>query len=220
MKKFDFIIVGLILFVGAISGIQFLFLNSLKFEILKKLDMQYKEIKDTETIIKVQENLRSIEENISKLDLHLNTRIDKIIKAMDQSISFNNLIEDIGSKESPEVKELKDLEGKLLVDSIETVEADFLIQKLLDQGFFKYSNKNFTEALKIYKEVLDLNPGNSEAICYFYISLYYQNPGDSTHYSDIKNNLTPLIQADILIEKEKSTVLNILKGISLEDGSI
>lgn len=219
MKKFNFIIVVLILYFGAISGIQFVTFNSLRFEILNKLDMQYKEF-------------NNIEKNISKFDLKFNTKLDELlIKLKDQSISLNSLSKHIGSKEFPEVKELKNLLfvyienfEKYLADekqiaSIETVEADFLIQVLLNQGFLKYSNKIFTEAVKIYKEVLDLDSKNREALCYFYASLYYQNPGDSSHYLDIKNNLTPLLEAAILTEEEESTVLNILKGISLEEGS-
>jgi len=213
MKKFNFIIVVLIIFIGAISVIQFVFLNSLKSEIFKKNDMDI------------------IEEYISKLDLKFNTKMDKLlIETKDQSIFLNSLSKDIRSKEFPEVKELKDLLF-VYIDNVEkyiayekqvapikTVEADFLIQILLDQGFLKYSNKDFTEALKIYKEVLGLDSENREALFYFYTSLYYQNPGDSTHYSDIKNNLTPFLDADILTEKEEFTVLDILKGISLEEG--
>ncbi len=233
MKKIDFIVVVLILYIGAISGIQFLSLNSLRYNILHKLDMQYKEIINTETQIKVQNNLHNIEENISKLDSKFNTGIDELlIKSQDQSISLNSLSKDIRSKKFPEVKELKDLlfvyidnvekyiANEKQVALIETVEADFLIQILLDQGFSRYSNKDFTEALKIYKEVLDLDSKNKKALCYFSASLYYQNPGDSTHYSVIKNKLTPLLEADVLTEEEKSTVLNILKGISLEEGSM
>ena len=232
MKKINLLIVVIILYLGAISGIQFLSLNSLKYEILEKLDIQYKEIKDTETQIVFQKNLQNIEENISKLDVKFDTRIDELlIKLRNQSISLNNLCKNIDSKEFPEVKELRDLlfiyidnvekyiANEKQVASIETVEADFLIQILLDKGFLKYSNKNFTEALKIYKEVIDLDSENAKALCYFSASLYYQNPGDSTHYSDIKNNITPLLEAEILTKEEESTILTILKGISLEEGS-
>jgi len=220
MKKFNLIIMVLIIYLGAISGIYFLFFNSLKSVILKKFDMQYKEFKDTEVQIAIQKNLQNIEENISKL----------LLETKDQNISLNNLNKDISSKDFPEVKELKDLlfvyidniekyiAYKKQVASIETVEADFLIQTLLDRGFLKYNNKNFTEAIKIYKEVLNLDSKNAKAICYFSASLYYQNIGDSTHYSDIKNNLIPLLEADILFKEEEKTIINILKGIRLEEG--
>ncbi len=232
MKKFNFKFLVLILLVGSISGIQFLFLYSLKTEIVNKTDMKYQENNNSEILIMVQKNIVNIEETIAKFNLHLNDRMDELlIKTMDQSISIKALKKDIENKRIPEVKELKDflidnlekvekntIAERLLV-SKETVESDFLLQTLLDQGFSKYSDKNFAEAVKIYIKVLDIDSKNREAVCYFYASLYYQNPGDSTHYSDIKNSLTPLLETDVLSEEEESTVLTILKGISLEEGN-
>ncbi len=220
MKKINFKIVILILFIVAISGIQFLYLNSLKTGII-----------NTETLIVVQKNQHNIEENILKFDLKLNTRMDELfLKTMDQIISIKSLKQVIESKGISEVKELKDLfnvyleqvEKHIAAERLlvlkETVESDFLIQALLDQGFSRYRNKDFTEALKIYKEILDMDSKNKKAICYFYASLYYQNPGDSTHYSDIKTNLSLLLEIDVLTKEEELTLLNILKGISLEEG--
>ncbi|MCK5672553.1 MAG: hypothetical protein KAH95_04215, partial [Spirochaetales bacterium] len=81
MKKINFKIVILILFIVAISGIQFLYINSLKTGII-----------NTETLIVVQKNQHNIEENILKFDLKLNTRMDELfLKTMDQIISIKSL---------------------------------------------------------------------------------------------------------------------------------
>lgn len=233
MKKFYFIILVTIFLLSAVLVIQLIFISSQNLKISTVLDEQRTEIQDTKTIFLEQQNLQNLfEERFVKLSLNLNISIEELLlKIMHQSKSLNRLIEDIGSKGLIEVKELKDIlfiyieEGEKykaaerLRTSRVTVESDLLVQTLFDKGLKKYSNKEYTGAVKIYKEILDINPNNKEAIFYFYASLYYQNPGDSTHYSNIKDNLAPLLEADILTKEEESTVLNILKGISLEEGN-
>ncbi|MCD6397839.1 MAG: hypothetical protein J7L71_09890, partial [Spirochaetaceae bacterium] len=65
---------------------------------------------------------------------------------------------------------------------------------------------------------LDIDSDNKEALCYFNASLYFQNPGDGSNFTGIKNDLIPLLEGNTLANEEERTALNVLIGISREEG--
>ena len=100
------------------------------------------------------------------------------------------------------------------------VESDYQKQQLLNKGSLEYENENFTEAIKVYKKILNIDSTNTKAQCYYNASLYYQNPGDGSNFPGIKNDLIPLLEGNGLTNDEKRTALNVLIGISREEGRV
>jgi len=201
MKKLEISI--LVLF------IIFIFYANRNFKIL--FENINKELTSINLILnKNTENIKYyIEENIYKLDKQLKFQISGQSQKSDDQ--YRNL--------SLAIESLKiDSESENLRSVITIVENDNLLQLLLKEGNSYYNKKDFVEAQKIYKKILDIDPNIKKALCYFSASQYYQNPGDSSNYYNIKNNLIPLINKNILTKEVNVTALNVLLGISREEG--
>jgi tetratricopeptide (TPR) repeat protein len=177
------------------------------------------------------QNQQHIKNLVTKLNIQTNTKVIELTKAAE--VRHNNLLTDLlvkfnlTRKEIGEMKNLlvsykEEVQDKNTVESIEfintTVETDNFLQQLLAEGFTKYQKENYSEALKLYKQILEIDDSNTEALCYYNASLYYQNPGDGSIFSEIKNDLIPLLEAKVLSKEEELTALNILIGIGLEEG--
>ena len=184
------------------------------------------------SLILVQQNQLDLKEIISKLDLHLNEKIKELssdtkeqirnigITLLEISISNSVELEKVKSLitfYTEEVKNKKEAEHLFFVNNM--VESDISIHNLLRKGSINYKKEEFTEAVVVYKNILDIDPSNTEAICYFNASLYYQNPGDESNFSGIKNDLVLLLKENVLTKDEELTVLNVLIGIKREEGN-
>ncbi len=100
-----------------------------------------------------------------------------------------------------------------------SVEMDYRKQQLLEEGLLSYTREDYITAAEIYDKVLLIDPYNTEALCYSNASLFYRNPGDGSNYFRIKRDFVPLLELkDLPVDVEK-TILDVLIGISLEEGS-
>ncbi len=179
----------------------------------------------------IQFDQKKTEDLVVKWGMQLNTQIAGISKdAAVQNINLNRTIKSIGSSGFPEVKDVKDIllayieedkedkKANRIKTEITTAETDIELYQLLNESFTMYQAENFTAAIKTYKNVLDIYPSNSEALCYFNASLYYQNPGDIDNFFTIKRDLVPLLERENLSVDEERTALNVLKSIAMEGG--
>ncbi len=200
------------------------------YEINKNLDSIFKQIENNKinTDLKtknlltfVQQNQLHTEEILSGYNLQLDTKIIQLSKDSDkQRRSLGIALDEVRSLillEIEEVKNKKAVENLLSVNAL--VESDNSTQQLLGEGSLKYKDEDFTAAVKVYKKVLDIDSSNKKALCYFNASLYYQNPGDGSTFPGIKNDLIPLLEENALTIDEKVTALNVLIGISREEGN-
>ncbi len=168
----------------------------------------------------VQEKQVNLETLISKLDLQVNGTITELSNNSDKqnkilNISING-VKNLITSYTEELKNKNISERLVVVNAL--VESDSLVQQLLGDGALKYRAGNFTEAIQIYKKILDIDASNIEAVCFYNASLYYQNPGDSSIFSGIKTNLIPLLEDQAFTKNQERTALSILEGISMEEG--
>ena len=98
------------------------------------------------------------------------------------------------------------------------VEQDYRKQKLLTEGKNLYGRGAFGKSASVYRKVIALDPAATNAIIYYSASLYYQNPGDESTYHTAKKNLVPLLETKDLPAGEKRIILDVLAGISREEG--
>ncbi len=178
----------------------------------------------------VQENQMNFETLISRFYLQLNQKIIELSKdTEDQNrnlgIALNKVknsnlmaigeVKNLIATYTAEVKNKNAVTRLLAVNAL--VESDGSTQQLLGEGTLKYNEGNFTEAIKVYRSILDADPSNTEALCYHNVSLYYQNPGDRSNFPGIRKNLIPLLEGDLISSNDKSMVLNVLLEISREE---
>jgi len=107
---------------------------------------------------------------------------------------------------------------KIHQEELGIAESDATINDLLQKGKMLYEKKEFAKAEQEYRKILTLNPGQTEALVYYSASLYYLNPGDESNYHTAKKNLVPLLETKDLPAVEKRTILDVLAGISREEG--
>ncbi len=183
------------------------------------------------TLNTLQQKQLNVEEIISKLDLKINKKIAVLSKdAEEQSSILGLAVIEAKTSSLVEIEKVKSLimtytekvktknaaERLLIVNAL--VESDGPLQQFLSEGFIEYKKEDFTAAVKIYKKILYIDPSNTEALCYFNASLYYQNPADGSSLPGIKNDLIPLLEEKVLTKDEELTALNVLAGISREEG--
>ena len=225
MKKFYWILASVIIFEVIIFGIDIFFTN--KYISQSKKYFVYCQNESNKFISLINERQKKTEKNIFKSNSQQTLNIENFINNKDKK--NQNLLNNILDTENDNKKLIEQIH--LILDSYITeadntdnnenriIESDFLLQTLLDQGFLTYSNNDFTEAVKIYKKILDIDSDNKEALCYFNASLYFQNPGDESNFFKIKKRLIPLFETKTLLDDKKLTALNVLIGISREEGN-
>lgn len=219
MKKFIFGTIVLLIVIIIISTILLFRMEAVSSEIRMNLNLAQKNQLDTKEIL-------------SAYNLQLNTKIAELAKDTDRQNNVlctalegvrNSTLIEIGKVKSlllsytEEVKTEKAAERLLAVNAL--VESDNLTQQLLGEGSARYEKEDFTAAVKVYKKILDIDSTNTEALCYFNASLYYRNPGDGSNFSGIKNDLVSLLEEKALSKYEELTALNVLMGISREEGN-
>lgn len=230
MKKINFVIVCLLIYIVFISTIDLFRTMTVFNKINMSLEGISKQSKNLLTI--VQKNQQKTEEVLSGYNLQINNKITELSKETDkQAKSLGAALDEVRISNCREIEELKGLivsyteevkekkaaENLLVINAL--IESDNLTQQLLDEGSIEYEKEDFTAAVKVYKKILELNSSNKEALCFYNASLYYQNPGDGTTFPGIKNNLIPLLEGTTLTNDEKETALNVLLGISREEGN-
>ncbi len=188
-------------------------------------------LKINKSLILVQKNQLNLEEKISKYNLQLNKKITELTKETEEgNRNLGITLIKAGSSYLTEIEEVKSLivfnteavnnknaaEQLFRINAL--VEADNLIQQLLDEGALKYRGEDFTAAIKVYEKILDIDPSNTEALCYFNASLYYQNPGDGSNFPSMKSDLIPLVEEGELVGENKRNALLVLIGIGREEG--
>jgi tetratricopeptide (TPR) repeat protein len=199
-------------------------------EINKKLESISRQTENLVTLVK--ENHLNTKETISGFSLHINEKITELSKDAEEQIrnidttllricssNFKEIekVKSLITFYTEEVKNKKAAEHLLFVNTL--VESDNSTQQLLGEGFLKYQEEDFTASIKIYKKILAIDFSNKEALCFFNASLYYQNPGDRTIFPGIKKDLIPLLKEKTLTKDEAATALNVLIGISREEGN-
>ena len=166
----------------------------------------------------VESSQKTTEKNIAKLNSQLLASIEFFFNSRRKQNL--NLLKDIITRETYLIlNSYRD--GSTHADNFENIniESDNLIQQLLSEGFTKYNNGEFTKSLGIYKKILDINTSNTEALCYYNASLFYQNPGDGSNYYSMKKDLVPLLEAGNLPVEMEKTILNLFIGINMEEGN-
>lgn len=241
MKKIDYIIVSLLILLVILSIIFLFRMKSSSSDITESFDIINKEIKNnkTNTDIKinkiltlVDKNQQNIEEIIGKLDLQLNSKMIELSRDNERQGKILGIaLDEVQRSNLMEIEELKGLlasykesvDNKNAVEHLlkinTLVESDVSIQQLLYEGSAEYSEGNYPASVKKYRKILDLDSSHAEALCYLNASLYYQNPGDGSNFSEIKNDLISLLDGDILSKDKKVIALNVLLGISHEEGN-
>ncbi len=230
VKKFIFITVCLLIFIVITLTIDLFRTITGINEVNNELESISRQNENLVTL--VQENQQNTKETISGFSLHLNEKITELSKdAEKRNRKFDIAFFDLRKSSRMEIDEVKSLitfyieevknkktaENLLFLNTL--VESDIQIQQLLNEGSVKYRDEDFTAAVKVYRKILDIDPFNVEAICYFNASLYYQNPGDESNFSGIKNDLILLLKENVLTKDEELTVLNVLVGIKREEGN-
>ena len=229
VKKYNFIIVCFLIFIVLTSMID-LFRTITGFnEINKKLESISKQTKNL--ITSIQKNQLNTEKIVSGFSLQINNKITELSEAADtQAGILGTALDEVRTSSLLQIEEVKSLiasyteevknkkasENLLVVNAL--VESDILIQQLLSEGSVEYGEEDFTAAVKVYRNVLDIDPSNAEALCYFNASLYYQNPGDESKFSGLKKNLIPLLEGNLFPGDKELSALNVLLGISREEG--
>lgn len=231
MKKYNLIRVCFLIFIVITLTID-LFCTITGFnETNKKLESISSQTRNLVTL--VQENQLNTNKTISDLSLQINNKITELSKdAEEQSWILSIAINDVKSSSlmeieavknliisyTEEVKKKKAVENLIAVNAL--VESEVLMQQYLSEGSFEYENENFTEAINVYKKIIDIDPTNAEAICYFNASMYFQNPGDGSNFPGIKKDLIFFLEGNTLTYDEERTTLNVLIGIGMEEGDL
>ena len=203
------------------------------FLIIFQQNRHSEEITNFKKLDLVIENQQKIETILFENSLHIITEITKLSRTIEeQSANLNDTQIGMQKLNKFEIDQIKSLiiaysEEVKNINKIEKVdftqrkaEADYSVHQLLIEGYIKYKAGDFSDAVKVYKKILEIDPSNTEALCYSNTALYYQNPGDSSNLSEIKNSLVPLLEGKILKENDERTVLRVLIGISMEEGNI
>jgi tetratricopeptide (TPR) repeat protein len=232
IDKIDLVIPVILCLDIFISALFFLLINSGNFKIREIINKQVLEIDIGQKLSQIIQNQQETSDLISKLYLNQNNHISDLYFGIEEQSRVRGiaLFENIKSqsKNIQIVKNLivantsdpdknKDNLNRVVANSL--VESDYLIQKLLDEGLYKYKEKNFTEAISVYNEILNIDSLNTKALCYYNTSLYKRNPGDSSNFYSIIYNLNSLIEMDVLNQEEKTAVFDVLLGISREEGN-
>jgi len=223
MKKFYWILGSVIIFEVIFIGIDIFFTN--KYILQSKKYFSYIQNENEKFISLINVSQEKTEKKISKSNSQLASNIEVFLSTKDkQNQTLLNNILDTGNDNKKLIEQIHLFLDSYIVEGDNTdnnenkiIESDFLLHTLLVQGFSTYSNNDFTKAVKIYKEILDIDSENKEALCYFNASLYYQNPGDESNFFKIKKALL-LLETKKLSDDKKLTVLNVLIGISREEG--
>ena len=224
MKKFYWFLASVIIFEVIIFGVNIFFTN--KHILQSKKYFVYFQNESEKFISLINERQEKTEKNISKSNSQLTSNIEVFLSTKDkQNQTLLNNILDTGYNNRKLIEQIHLFPDSYITETDNTdnnentiIESDFLLQTLLDQGFSTYSNNDFTKAVKIYKKILDIDSDNKEALCYFNASLYFQNPGDESNFFKIKKALLPLLETKTLSSDQKLTTLNVLIGISREEG--
>ena len=99
------------------------------------------------------------------------------------------------------------------------VESDYKKQQLMEEGMALYSREEYGKSAELFNRILNDDPENQHAAVYYWASVFRQNPGDESIFTGIEENLTPLIGSTQLGREEEHTVLEVLEGISREQGN-
>ncbi len=99
------------------------------------------------------------------------------------------------------------------------VENDYKKQQLMEEGAALYSREEYGKSAELFNRILNDDPENQHAAVYYWASVFRQNPGDESIFTGIEENLTPLMGSTQLGREEEHTVLEVLEGISREQGN-
>ena len=95
---------------------------------------------------------------------------------------------------------------------------DYKRQVLMEEGTGFYGDKNYGRAAAAFKKVLGFDGENRLALVYYCASVFKLNPGDDTETRKLKKILEPLTGDSRLEWKERYTAIEVLQGISIEEG--
>lgn len=94
--------------------------------------------------------------------------------------------------------DLLEEERKIRIDSSE---FDLSIESKRKEAKKNFDKGHYSDALKNYREILEVNPSDNEVRLYKMLSLFYINRMDSTNYSEIQNDIKILKENGITDEK-------------------
>ncbi|MCF6335829.1 MAG: hypothetical protein L3J12_08820 [Spirochaetales bacterium] len=245
MKKSNYITVCflILLLIGFVLFFQF-YKNANR-ETDKKIEQLYRiteeNHEDLENLIILFES--EVNRNITDSSMGLSKETTSAFERLERSFSYyfrtmeiltsdlheklqENLLENssrLGADFSLILKYLTDASSNKIAVALSSVsrsvEMDYKKEQMLEEGFLRYTEEDYTAAVKIYEKVLYLDPDNAEALCYSNASLFYRNPGDGSNYYKIKRDIVPLLDLNDLPVDVEKTVLDLLIGISREEGS-
>lgn len=227
MKKINYVILGLLILLVSLSVIFFFQTKAAFSDAADNLDTVLGLVQqdlvliqqNQQNLVIIQQNQQNLEESIDNVDLQLTTKITELSKDTEKQRSVFgialNKVKNLIVSYTEEAKNKNAAERLLAVNAL--VESDNSTKQLLSKGFFEYENENFPRAIKLYKEVLDMDSGNIKALCYHNASLYYRSPGDVSIFTGIKKSLIHLLEKKVLSKNEELTTLNVLMGISMEE---
>lgn len=95
---------------------------------------------------------------------------------------------------------------------------DYRIQTLMEEGAGFYGDKDYGRAAAAFKKILGYDGENRRALVYYCASVFKLNPGDETETGKLKKILEPLTVEGQLEGRDRYTAIEVLQGISVEEG--
>lgn len=142
-------------------------LNSEKLDELKSVLLAFEEKTDNGFLIIEGQNIELLDYAVK----NQGTTAIHYRKTLDIEKTYSDLLEE---------------ERKTRVDSSE---FDLSIEAKKKEARKCFDKEQYSEALKNYREVLEVNPSDNEVRFYKMLSLFYINKMDSTNYSEIRNDI-------------------------------
>ena len=97
-------------------------------------------------------------------------------------------------------------------------ENDYRIQMLMEEGSGFYRDKEYGRAAAAFKKILGYDAENRRALVYYCSSVFKLNPGDEVENWKSKKILEPLTDEGQLEWRDRYTAIEVLQGISVEEG--